>query len=380
MYNKHIHIIAFDLPFPPNYGGSTDMFFKIVALKKLGISITLHVFLYGGKEPSLELQNEVDSLYYYPRKKRNPFAGTTPYIVRTRSSKKLLNRLLEDSDPILFEGLHTTWCVEDPRLKDRVKIVRAHNVEHNYYEALAMAEERIWKTQFFKLEAKRLKWYEQVLNSVQGIAAISPLETDYFHKEYGDKTQYIPAFHTHTEIESKIGKGDFVLYHGNLSVPENSRAASYLVNEVFSKLQVPCVIAGSNPPKSLVQSIEKYSHIELRANISTEEILSLIANAHINLLVTFQSTGIKLKLLNSIYKGRFVMANSPMVQETGLEDLCSVGNTPKELAGLVQELFSKEFTSEHIAQRYARMSDTFSNEINAKKLALMLLSKRVSGR
>ena len=170
------------------------------------------------------------------------------------------------------------------------------------------------------------------------------------------------------------------MYHGNLSVPENSRAASYLVNEVFSKLQVPCVIAGSNPPKSLVQSIEKYSHIELRANISTEEILSLIANAHINLLVTFQSTGIKLKLLNSIYKGRFVMANSPMVQETGLEDLCSVGNTPKELAGLVQELFSKEFTSEHIAQRYARMSDTFSNEINAKKLALMLLFNRVSRR
>ena len=373
MYNKHIHIIAFDLPFPPNYGGSTDMFFKIVALKKLGISITLHVFLYGGKEPSNELKKEVDTLYYYPRKRRNPFAGTTPYIVRTRSSKKLFNRLLEDNDPILFEGLHTTWCVEDPRLKNRVKIVRAHNVEHNYYEALAMAEERIWKTQFFKLEAKRLKWYEQVLNSVEGIAAISPLETEYFLKEYGDKTNYIPAFHAHNEIESKTGKGEFILYHGNLSVPENSRAASYLVNEVFSKLTVPCVIAGSNPPKSLVQAIEKYSHVELRANISTEEILSLIANAHINLLVTFQSTGIKLKLLNSIYKGRFVVANPPMVQETGLEDLCSIGNTPKELASLVQELFLKEFTEEHIAQRNDRMWQTFSNENNAKKLASMLM-------
>jgi len=375
MYNKHIHIIAFDLPFPPNYGGSTDMFFKIVALKKLGIAITLHVFLYGGKEPSIELENEVDRLYYYSRKRRNPFAGSSPYIVRTRSSNKLLKRLLEDNDPILFEGLHTTWCVEDERLKDRVKIVRAHNVEHNYYEALAMAEERIWKTQFFKLEAKRLKSYEKVLNSVQGIAAISPLETDYFQKEYGDKTHYIPAFHAHQEIESKTGKGDFVLYHGNLSVPENSRAASYLVEEVFSKLEVKCIIAGSNPPKSLVQAIDKHSHIELRANISTEEILSLITNAHINLLVTFQSTGIKLKLLNSIYKGRFIIANPPMIQETGLEDLCSVGNTPKELASLVQELFLRDFTDADMLKRKQRMWQTFSNENNAKKLAKMLMGE-----
>ncbi|MGC6414548.1 MAG: glycosyltransferase family 1 protein [Bacteroidia bacterium] len=375
MYNKHIHIIAFDLPFPPNYGGSTDMFFKIVALKKLGIAITLHVFLYGGKEPSIELENEVDRLYYYSRKRRNPFAGSFPYIVRTRSSNKLLKRLLEDNDPILFEGLHTTWCVEDERLKDRVKIVRAHNVEHNYYEALAMAEERIWKTQFFKLEAKRLKSYEKVLNSVQGIAAISPLETDYFQKEYGDKTHYIPAFHAHQEIESKTGKGDFVLYHGNLSVPENSRAASYLVEEVFSKLEVKCVIAGSNPPKSLVQAIDKHPHIELRANISTEEILSLITNAHINLLVTFQSTGIKLKLLNSIYKGRFIIANPPMIQETGLEDLCSVGNTPKELASLVQELFLRDFTDADMLKRNQRMWQTFSNENNAKKMAKMLMGE-----
>lgn len=375
MYNKHIHIIAFDLPFPPNYGGSTDMFFKIVALKKLGIAITLHVFLYGGKEPSIELENEVDRLYYYSRKRRNPFAGSFPYIVRTRSSNKLLKRLLEDNDPILFEGLHTTWCVEDKRLKDRVKIVRAHNVEHNYYEALAMAEERIWKTQFFKLEAKRLKSYEKVLNSVQGIAAISPLETDYFQKEYGDKTHYIPAFHAHQEIESKTGKGDFVLYHGNLSVPENSRAASYLVEEVFSKLEVKCVIAGSNPPKSLVQAIDKHPHIELRANISTEEILSLITNAHINLLVTFQSTGIKLKLLNSIYKGRFIIANPPMIQETGLEDLCSVGNTPKELASLVQELFLRDFTDADMLKRNQRMWQTFSNENNAKKMAKMLMGE-----
>ena len=49
--SRHLHIVAFDLPYPPNYGGSTDMFFKLRAFAKLNIKVTLHVFLYGGKNP-----------------------------------------------------------------------------------------------------------------------------------------------------------------------------------------------------------------------------------------------------------------------------------------------------------------------------------------
>ena len=49
---KKVHIVAFDLPFPPNYGGSTDMYYKYKALKELNIEVVLHVFLYGGKKPA----------------------------------------------------------------------------------------------------------------------------------------------------------------------------------------------------------------------------------------------------------------------------------------------------------------------------------------
>ena len=368
---KHLHIVAFDLPYPPNYGGSTDMFFKLKAFSILDIKVTLHVFLYGGKKPSRELRDEVHALYYYPRKKSNPFAGKLPFIVSSRSSEKLLKRLSADDAPILFEGLHTTRYLDHPVLQHKRKIVRAHNVEHHYYEALALAEERWWKTLFFKTEARKLKVYEQILTNAQGIAGISPMETAYFQSEYKNAT-YVPAFHSNESVQSKIGKGTYILYHGNLSVPENNRAALYLAQEVFPKTKIDCIIAGSRPSKSLQKAVALHSNIKLVADVAADHILDLIANAHANVLVTFQSTGIKLKLLNSLYRGRFVIANRPMVEETGLESLCSVVNTPSEMVELIEELSHKTFSGEVLAQREQVLGTTFQNDLNARKLARML--------
>lgn len=374
---KKVHIVAFDLPFPPNYGGSTDMYYKYKALKELDVEVVLHVFLYGGKKPADELKKVVSELHYYPRLKKNPFWGKRPYIVRSRESKKLLERLSADLHPILFEGLHTTAYINHPLLANKVKIVRAHNVEHDYYEALALAEEKWWKTLFFKGEAKRLKEYEkQVGQFADGIAAISPMEHRYFEGEYG-KSNYVPAFHSNDLISSKIGTGDYILYHGNLSVPENHRAAHFLVKEVFSRLDIPCIIAGSQPPKSLIKSVESYQHIQLIADVPSDEILDLISNAHANVLVTFQSTGIKLKLLNSLYRGRFVVANRPMVEETGLEDLCFVGKTPAEIVEHIKATFEKSFDENQKQQRKTLLNQTFDNQVNAEKLVNMLFSDSV---
>ncbi|NBR32127.1 MAG: DUF1176 domain-containing protein, partial [Sphingomonadaceae bacterium] len=48
-----------------------------------------------------------------------------------------------------------------------------------------------------------------------------------------------------------LSKGRFVLYHGNLGVGENNKAALFLVHEVFPMLSVPCVIAGNHPSRQL---------------------------------------------------------------------------------------------------------------------------------
>lgn len=369
---KHVHVVAFDLPFPPNYGGSTDMYFKLVHLQKLGILVTLHVFLYDGKQQAPDLEKVTFKTIYYSRKRyMNPFIGKLPYIVKTRKNSELYQNLLLDNSPILFEGLHTTYYLNDPILKDRIRVVRAHNVEHNYYAALEQAEDKWLKKLFFRVEAERLRKYEYVLHNANGIAGISPAETNYLNSEYGN-TQYIPAFHANSEVVSRLGKGDFVLYHGNLSVPENNRAALYLAEEVFPLIQRPCIISGSNPSKKLIKAIAKYDNISLKANISTEEILELIESAHVNAMVTFQSTGIKLKLLNSLYRGRFVVANTAMVAETQLEDLCAISDNPIDFAAHIEACFNHDFSENERQRRIGLLGQLFNNNENAVKLANML--------
>ncbi|MGB4283887.1 MAG: hypothetical protein WBJ48_04150, partial [Bacteroidales bacterium] len=53
--NKTLHLISFDMPYPPNYGGIIDVFYKIRALHRVGVNIILHVFDHG-KASSDELK------------------------------------------------------------------------------------------------------------------------------------------------------------------------------------------------------------------------------------------------------------------------------------------------------------------------------------
>ncbi|NBX64231.1 MAG: glycosyltransferase family 1 protein [Bacteroidetes bacterium] len=328
----------------------------------------MHVFLYKGKMPAPALEALTEKThYYYRRRFVNPFWGSKPYVVTTRNSEKLMRNLLLDDYPILFEGLHTTAYLGRPELKDRTMVVRAHNVEHNYYRALGEAERRWIKQKFFFLEAKRLQNYEPILKQAHAIAAISPMETAYFQKTYGN-THYIPAFHSNSKVMSLPGKGDYVLYHGNLSIPENDRAAIYLVNEVFPLLSQPCIVAGSNPSQMLQNAAAKYPHIQIKANLTAEEIFDLVRNAHVNTLVTFQSTGIKLKLLNALYRGRHLVANTPMVEETQLESLCQVSDDPKIMAHVIKQCFLETFDESNIQDRENKLAHTFNNAENAKKL------------
>ena len=118
--NKHLHIISFDIPYPANYGGAIDVFYKIKALSEKGIKIYLHCFKYGDRTPSEVLHYLCHKVYYYPRK---TFAvdilGDTPYIINSRKDNLLINKLLKNDYPILFEGIHSCYYLTDERLKNR---------------------------------------------------------------------------------------------------------------------------------------------------------------------------------------------------------------------------------------------------------------------
>ena len=364
---KSLHVVAFDIPYPANYGGVIDIYYKLLALNRQGVELTLHCYQYG-KSESKVLEKICKRVYYYPRKTfKNPFYGKLPYIVNSRNSTELLANLLKDTNPILFEGLHCTYYLNHPHLAKRYKLVRTHNIEHHYYRHLERAESKYFKKYFFRIEADRLKKHQTLLKHANLIAAISPNDYSYLAKRF-EHILYLPAFHPNEKAQFPTIDGGFILYHGNLGVAENYEAATQLVKNVFSKLNYPCVIAGNNPPSDLNKLVENYPNIEIKSHISTDEIHQLIADAKINVLYTNQATGIKLKLLNALYRGKHVVVNPLMSDHTGLEELCHVGQNFKAIQLLIEKLLATDFSRSVYEERLNVLDQLFNNDENAKKL------------
>lgn len=364
---KHLHIVSFDVPWPANYGGVIDVFYKLKALAAKKINIHLHCYAYGRK-PAIELEKICHTVHYYKRNisKKHLFKNL-PYIVSSRNSEELTNNLLRDNYPILLEGLHTCQLLTDSRFSQRNTIVRAHNIEHEYYFHLAQSETGIFKKYYFFNEAKKLKNFETVLNQAKSIIAISKKDEQYFADRYSNVV-FIPAFHPHKEVLAKSGKGDYVLYHGNLSVGENKNAAQFLIQNVFSEINIPFVIAGLHPSESLARLIETLPNVTLVSNPTDEALFELINNAHINVSVTFQATGLKLKLLNTLYNGRFCLVNDKMLSGSALDELCILANDQEALKQQIKKLFRKNFSKTEIERRKKKMTHMYHNGHNIQKL------------
>jgi hypothetical protein len=368
-----INIISFDVPYPANYGGVIDVFYKIKYFYSKGIKIHLHCFEYGRGEQK-ELNKYCTSVNYYKRKTGvKSQISSTPYIVKSRTSKKLKENLLKNDFPILFEGLHSCFLLDDKKLKNRFKIFRESNIEHDYYNHLAKAEKNVVKKKYYTSEAKKLEKFESIVKHADVTCVVSLTDLKHFQSKYpNNKTLFVPSFHSGESVNVKSGKGQYILYHGNLSVAENDNAAQFIIKKLFNESALPLKIAGLNPSKDLINLIKKYPNIELIQNPSDKEMASLIANAQINLLYTEQATGLKLKLLNVLYNGRHCIVNPKMVEGTSLGRICLVEQNITELKKLIQTTFKTEITDEDVEVRNILLSREYSNEVSFQKMMLEL--------
>ncbi|NCA77847.1 MAG: glycosyltransferase family 1 protein [Alphaproteobacteria bacterium] len=368
-----LHIVSFDIPWPPNYGGIIDVFYKIRALHGAGVQIYLHCFEYQ-RQQSSELERYCTRVFYYRRLTGwRVHLSILPYIVKSRMVPELLNILASDDAPILFEGLHTCGFMDEPRLTGRLKIYRESNIEHHYYSHLCRSERHPGRKVFFLLESLKLFRFQRILRHASLMLAVSQTDCDYLSGRFpGQKVLLMPSFHKDQQVGSIPGRGDYALYHGKLSVAENYQAVRYLINKVWNETMPTLVIAGMDPPGWLIRLTGSKPNIQLVANPSEEEMTRLIREAHVNILVTMQATGLKLKLLNALYTGRFCLVNSRMLAGTSLRELCEVAETPDRLRQEVQRLFSMEFTAERVTERARVLGELYANNKNCNLLTDIL--------
>ncbi len=362
--------MSFDVPYPADYGGVMDVYYKIQSLAESGIEIYLHLYTHKRKEQTV-LRKYCKEVHYYQRKMAlSKGLHFLPFIVVTRNDPQLINNLKAVEAPIFFEGLHTTLLLNHKDLQERKTFVRAHNIEHHYYAQLAKTEMNILKKIYNLAEALKLKFYESVLKNCDQIFSISEKENEYFKNKYGDRASYLPAFHPNESIKVLSKKGYFALWHGNLNVADNLKSAYYLI-ETFENLDYPLVIAGRSQHKKLLSKIESAKNISFIHLKNDAHLLELFHRAHINILFSFQESGIKLKLVNALFQSRYVVANSKITAGTGLETLCHIANHKDEIRSCILKLILLDFSEEEISNRKTLLKQ-FNNKENVKKIIMQM--------
>lgn len=64
--DKYLNVIALNIPYPANYGGVIDIYYKLKALHECGVHIILHCFEYE-RQHAPELLDICEEVHYYKR-------------------------------------------------------------------------------------------------------------------------------------------------------------------------------------------------------------------------------------------------------------------------------------------------------------------------
>ncbi|MDX2196474.1 MAG: hypothetical protein NW207_08655 [Cytophagales bacterium] len=251
-------------------------------------------------------------------------------------------------------------------MADRYKIIRAHNIEHEYYKNLALAEGAFLKKVYFFIEGLRLKYYENSMKYANLILAISEHEMQYFsHKFKNIPVMYISPFHGNT-CSNNIVLSDkkYILWHGNLKTKDNEYVLNYLITNIFNNINHHIIIVSNFLPDSI--KILLNNNIEYIHGANKNQIDNLILKSHVQLLWSHNISGFKLKLLNAVFLGKFCIANSKMLHGTGLELVCHVADNKEQVINVIEHLWDNNYTEAMHMQRMEVLRNYEDGHLMAK--------------
>lgn len=370
MSQKLLHIVSFDNPYPPNYGGVIDVYYKVKAFHEIGYAVHLHCFV---KEIPLEFEElkAISTQVYFYKIRQNPFflMSSLPFSVISRSDRALGENIAKIKAPILFEGLKTTCLSNDLRIKDHKKILRLQNIEEDYFNGISKSETSLFKKLLFKIEALKYKKYKDVFLQMDQVVTLSISENELV-RPYAENAVYVPVFHGNTQVAHLEGFGSYSIYHGDLSTADNLRCVAFLI-DVFAKMPTQkLVIAGGSNENYVRDLIGKKDNIEFVRLKDFEHLKQLLQNSHISISWSFQKSGTKLKAVNSLFNTRFCLINENIIDDPAIADLCVLASDEKELILQIEKLSQESFTD--FPRRKAVLENRLNDKLNALQIAKLI--------
>ncbi|MCC3214155.1 hypothetical protein LIV57_02660 [Chryseobacterium sp. X308] len=330
---KQLHLISFNYPYPPSYGGIIDVYYKVKALSDLGIKIHLHCFVDQIPHKIDPEVKEMTEYVFFYQKKKNPllyFSGT-PFAVAIRDSETLLKNLEKHKAPILFEGLQTTHIIRFLKDNRHQLYLRHHNNESEYYKGLSVSEKNPFKKIIYKIESVKYSGYQKkLLTKFDAVFCLS--EKEYHEVEsYSKNAHMIHIFHGNESVKELDQKGKYFLFHGDLTTADNKRALNETIGLFKTLPQYQLVVASDRANEEIKNKISAVENISLTPIQTTENLYRLLEGAHANILISYQNSGTKVKFFNTLYNSRFVIINGNITDDPVLTKLCLYGDDMNQI-------------------------------------------------
>ena len=394
-------------PWPPKEGGPMAMYMLIEGLLNAGhevkvIAINSYKYNIDPKTIPIEfsLKTNIEFVTVDLRIKPfraflNLFTGRSYHIERFISNgfRQKLTEILQRSefDIVQLETLSMGPYIHDIRKYSRAKIVlRAHNIEHLIWQRVADETRNPLKRWYLNHLAVTLKKYEiALLNKVDGIAAITPNDADFFRKQmdHGEipaskdqqQASHIPVTHitfgvdpAAYPIDPEKAEYPSLFTIGAMNWIPNQEGIRWFLQNVWIDIhnQFPTLkyyLAGREMPEWM-RSLNLPNVIVMG---EVENAVDFISSKAIMIVPLFSGSGIRIKIIEGMAAGKIIISTAlgaEGIDCTNHKDIL-LANLPCEFFDMISICMADRKGGEMIGKNARKLVETtYNRDLIIRKL------------
>ncbi len=338
-----ILIISLDTPYPDNYGGTKDIWQRLLLLKRAGHTLHLLACCKDERRHQIFADHErgqamFASVLVLPTRGLASVLSVYPFGVASRKLKPTQVAVVAKAfggiafDAVEIEGLQALLTFQSVRrvIQFKRSYVRAFNRESAYQYNLARAEVKILHKIVYYLDALKFWFFERYGRWAKVVDAILFISSDEIgHRNFRRVRRQLLISPVFAQVAPKALADDFAsrdnlfLYVGNLRLKDNemaARMAFQVLRPMLEQHHWKFMICGLCDDPSLLADLCQHPLVEAQFNVTPQDLALLYRRSKIFACFSTNQAGVKLKLIEALQMGLPIFANHEAVAGSQLEN------------------------------------------------------------
>lgn len=355
-------ILDEEFPFPLNTGKRIRTFNLVARLAKrhqvfylaygLNDSVGFKALTQAGITP-LAVERQIppkSGVLFYFRLLLNLFSQY-PYIVSSHYSslfaEKLSDCLKQDRFDIVIAEW-TPYAVYLQGVKESMKIIVAHNLEHRIWERYFRNERNTLKKWYIGKQLRKVRRFEmESFAKVDAVTAVSPVEAEEISRH--GKELAVEVIPNGVDLDYFSDDGletddSSMIFVGSMNWRPNQDAIQYFVRDIFPLIKkdinnAKTVFVGQDPPASILK-LGDIAGIEIVGRV--DDVRPFVRKAGVYVVPLRIGGGTRLKILEALAMKKAVVSTSVGAEGIAVtpEVNILIGDSPEEFASQVKRVIS----------------------------------------